>query len=310
MIMKNFTLIGAAGYIAPRHLEAIKSTGNNLIAALDKHDAVGVLDSYFPDCSFFTEFERFDRYLEKMKHEGNPCDFLSVCSPNYLHDSHIRFGIRSGMDVICEKPLVVTPWQMDWLLETENCFDNKIFTILQLRLHPSILSLKKKVNDNPDKKFDIDLTYITPRGKWYDVSWKGDNNKSGGIVCNIGIHFFDILFWIFGKRELSIVNAYEHNYAGGYMELERAKVRWFLSIRSDDLPNPSDKQPYRSIRIDGEEIEFSSGFKDLHTKSYQEILNGKGFGITDSKEAIYAAYEISNSKPIGLRGDFHSYLRK
>jgi len=307
--MKTFSLIGAAGYVAPRHMAAIKETGNELVAALDSHDCVGVLDRFFPSCSFFTEFERFDRHLERLRTENGKCDYLSICSPNHLHDSHVRFGLRSGLDVICEKPIFVTPWQVDWLLEANSKFENTVNTIFQLRLHPSIVELKSKI-EKIDKKFDVELTYVTPRGKWYDVSWKGDEQKSGGIACNIGIHFFDMLSWIFGPKHLNIVHAYEHDMACGYLELVKARVKWFLSINRNHLPNPEEFKPFRSITIDGEEIQFSDGFTDLHTRSYEQILQGNGFGIEDAKESIFTTYEISNSKPIGLKGDYHPFMRK
>src|SRR5574338_165162 len=281
--MKNFAIIGVGGYIAPRHLKAIKDTGNNLIAALDKNDSVGILDSYFPEADFFTEFERFDRHLEKLKRKGTRIDYLTVCSPNYLHDAHIRFGLRIGADVICEKPLVLNPWNVDGLMEIEKETGRKIFTILQLRLHPAIIALKEKVQRAPaGKRFDIELKYITSRGHWYHVSWKGDIHKSGGIATNIGIHFFDMLLWIFGDMKSNKVSQHTNDTASGRLELEKANVNWFLSIDANSLPAEAyqaGKRTCRSMTIDGDEFEFSEGFTELHTKSYEEILKGNGFPI-------------------------------
>ncbi len=294
--MKNFAIIGVGGYIAPRHLKAIKDTGNNLVAALDKNDSVGILDSYFPEADFFTEFERFDRHLEKLKRKGIRIDYLTVCSPNYLHDAHIRFGLRIGADVICEKPLVLNPWNVDGLMEIEKETGKKIFTILQLRLHPAIIELREKVQKAPaGKKFDIDLKYITSRGHWYHVSWKGDIHKSGGIATNIGIHFFDMLLWIFGDVRSNKVSQHTEDTASGYLELERANVNWFLSIDANSLPaeaKQAGKRTFRSMTIDGNEFEFSEGFTELHTKSYEEILKGNGFPITETRKSIEVAHEI------------------
>lgn len=294
--MKNFALIGAAGYIAPRHLQAIKDTGNNLIAALDPFDSVGVLDSYFPHADFFVEFERFDRHIEKLKRLGVNLDYVSVCSPNYLHDAHIRFGLRHGADVICEKPLVLNPWNVDALSEIEAESGKRIFTILQLRLHPSVIALKKMVDDSgKDKKFNIDLKYITSRGNWYHYSWKGDLNKSGGIATNIGIHFFDMLIWIFGEVLENNIKFHELTRAGGELKLQRANVNWYLSIDENDLPEDAKKQgkrTSRSIFIDNRSFEFSDGFTDLHTLCYQNILDGRGFGLDDSRKAIELVAQI------------------
>lgn len=299
--MKNFVLIGVGGYIAPRHLKAIKDTGNNLVAALDKNDSVGVLDNYFPEADFFTEFERFDRHLEKLKRKGTRIDYLTVCSPNYLHDAHIRFGLRIGADVICEKPLVLNPWNADGLMEMEKETGKKIFTILQLRLHPAIIELREKIKKAPvGKKFDIDLKYITSRGHWYHVSWKGDLQKSGGIATNIGIHFFDMLIWIFGNVKSSKVNQHTDDTASGRLELENANVNWFLSIDANSLPaqaKQAGKRTFRSLAIDGNEFEFSDGFTELHTKSYQEILNGNGFPVNETKKSIEVVHAIRNFKP-------------
>lgn len=299
--MKTFALIGAAGFIAPRHLKAIKETGNNLVAALDKHDNVGVLDSYFPDADFFTEFERFDRHLDKLKRKGQKIEYISICSPNYLHDSHIRFALRYGAHAICEKPLVLNPWNLEALREIEDETNGKVFTILQLRLHPSIIALREKISRGPaDKVYDVDLRYITARGNWYQSSWKGDNPKAGGIATNIGIHFFDMLIWIFGAVNDLKVHELKPDHASGYLELARARVNWFLSINFDHLPEEAirnNKRTYRSLTLEGKEIEFSEGFTDLHTKSYIEILNGNAFGLTDAKPSIELVYKIRNLTP-------------
>lgn len=296
--MKNFALIGAAGFIAPRHLKAIKDTGNNLVAALDKHDNVGILDSYFPSADFFTEFERFDRHLDKLKRKGEKVDFISICSPNYLHDSHIRFALRYGSDAICEKPLVLNPWNLDALTEIEKETGKKVNTILQLRLHPSIIALREKILHGPKNKvYDVDLRYMTSRGHWYHSSWKGDLAKSGGIATNIGVHFFDMLLWIFGDLVESIVTKTTETSATGILKLKQANVRWFLSINYDDIPaetKKSGKRTFRSLTIGEEEIEFSDGFTDLHTKSYEEILKGNGFSFSDAKPSIELVYAIRN----------------
>ncbi|RPH30280.1 MAG: gfo/Idh/MocA family oxidoreductase [Bacteroidales bacterium] len=309
--MYNFALIGAAGFIAPRHLKAIKETGNNLLAALDKHDCVGVMDSYFPNADFFVEFERFDRHIDKLKRQGTKVDYVSICTPNYLHDSHIRFALRQGADAICEKPIVLNPWNIDALQEIEKETKRKVYTILQLRLHPAIIELKKKVEEGPvDKIYDIDLTYITSRGRWYGISWKGDNQKSGGVATNIGVHFFDMLTWIFGDVRKNVVHVSRCDKAAGYLELERARVRWFLSVDYNDVPNDAklnNQRTFRSIVIEGKEIEFSEGFTDLHTKTYQNILQGKGFGLEESRHSIQTVYYIRNTKEIGLVGDYHPF---
>ena len=306
--MKRFALIGASGYVAPRHLKAIKDTNNELIAALDPFDSVGIIDSYFPEADFFTEFERFDRHIDKLSRRGEQIDFMSVCSPNYLHDSHIRFGLRNNANVICEKPLVLNPWNLDALIDYELESGKKVFNILQLRLHESILKLKKKVEDEGDKTYDFDLTYLTSRGKWYYASWKGDPNKSGGIATNIGVHFFDMLSWLFGDLKESIVHIHTHDRAAGYLEFNRARVRWFLSINYDNIPEKikaEGKRTYRSLTLDNENIEFSHGFTDLHTKSYKAILEGKGYGLEEARTAIEIVHKIRNSEPIGLKGDYH-----
>lgn len=314
--MKNFVLLGAAGYIAPRHMKAIKETGNNLVAAMDKNDSVGVIDSYFPDASFFVEFERLDRYVEKLKRMSDEkhIHYVSIASPNYLHDAHIRFALRVGANAICEKPLVLNPWNIDALKEIEKETGKTVNAVLQLRYHKTILLLKEEMETLArDKKADIQLTYITARGRWYPISWKGDMAKSGGIATNIGIHFFDMLQWIFGNIRQNVVHLSLPSKAAGYLELERARIKWFLSIDRNDLPETAksvNKSTYRSITVDNSEIEFSEGFTDLHTVTYQNILEGKGFGLDDVKPSIEIAFEIRNSKPVGLKGEFHPFLKK
>ncbi|MCB0487344.1 MAG: Gfo/Idh/MocA family oxidoreductase [Cyclobacteriaceae bacterium] len=288
--MKNFALIGTAGYIAPRHMQAIKAVGGNLVAALDKHDSVGILDSYFPDCDFFTEFERFDRHLDKLKRKGVTIDYVSICSPNYLHDSHIRFALRHGADAICEKPLVLNPWNIDALAEIEKETGRRIYTILQLRLHPSIIALREKIRNGPnDKVYDVELTYITSRGSWYHHSWKGDVSKSGGIATNIGIHFFDMLIWVFGEVKENGVDQLDLSRASGHLTLKHARVAWSLSINFEDIPDElrrEGKKTFRALKLDGEEIEFSEGFGDLHSLSYKDIMEGKGFMLEQARPSI------------------------
>ena len=313
--MKKFAMIGAAGYIAPRHMQAIKETKNDLVAALDNFDSVGVIDSHFPNASFFTEFERFDRHISKLKYEENThIDYVSICTPNYLHDAHIRFALRQDADAICEKPLVLNPWNMDALGKIEKETGKRIYNILQLRVHPSIIALKEKIDNGPkDKIYDIDLTYLTSRGTWYYTSWKGDISKSGGIATNIGVHFFDMLSWIFGDLKSNIVHINTHDRSSGYLEFDRARVRWFLSINYDVLPDEikaKGQRTYRSISIEGEELEFSGGFTDLHTVSYQEILNGKGYGLEAPRQAIEIVHAIRNSEPAGIKGDYHPMAKK
>lgn len=307
--MKNFGIIGVGGYIAPRHLKAIKETGNNLIVALDKNDSVGIMDSYFPQCSFYTEYERFDRFVEKIKHTKDKLDFVTVCTPNYLHDSHIRFGLRAGADVICEKPLVLNPWNIDALQKMEEQTGRKVYNILQLRLHPAIIEWKNMVDNGPkDKVYDVDLTYITSRGLWYYTSWKGDSSKSGGVATNIGVHFYDMLSWIFGSIKENIVHIYEHDRAAGLLLFERARVRYFMSINADTLPKQAveqGKRTYRKMEMDGKEIEFSDGFTELHTESYKKILAGEGFGLDQAYQSIKIVHDIRNTRPIGLKGDYH-----
>jgi UDP-N-acetyl-2-amino-2-deoxyglucuronate dehydrogenase len=307
----NFALVGAAGFIAPRHLKAIKETKNLLVAALDKFDSVGIMDSFFPQADFFTEFERFDRHIDKLRRTDRKVDYVSICSPNYLHDSHIRFGLRNQADVICEKPIVLNPWNIDGLVEMEKETGKKVYNVLQLRLHPAIIALKEKIAQGPkDKIYDIDLAYITSRGHWYHTSWKGDIQKSGGVATNIGVHFFDMLSWIFGSVEKSVVHLTKEDKVAGFFQLDRARVRWFLSIDYNDVPNDiktKGQRTFRSITLDGEEIEFSEGFTDLHTKTYQEILAGKGFGLEAARNAINTVYNIRNSSPIGMQGDYHPF---
>ncbi|WP_299136309.1 Gfo/Idh/MocA family protein [uncultured Tenacibaculum sp.] len=313
--MKNFALIGASGYIAPRHLKAIKDTNNNLVAALDKFDSVGIMDSYFPEADFFVETERFDRHIEKLKYDkGVNLDYVSICTPNYLHDSHIRMALRRGADAICEKPLVLNPWNLDALQKMEQESGQRVWNILQLRVHQSIIDLKKKVDAAPkDKIFDVDLTYLTSRGNWYYTSWKGDVNKSGGIATNIGVHFYDMLSWIFGDVKENVVHVHTHDRAAGYLEFERARVRWFLSINYDVLPEEvkeKGQRTFRSITIEGEELEFSGGFTDLHTRVYEGIMEGNGYGLDDARQAIEIVHNIRNSKPIGLKGEYHPLAQK
>lgn len=298
--MKNFVLIGAAGYIAPRHMKAIKDTGNNLLAAFDPFDSVGIIDSYFPEANFFTEFERFDRHLDKLKRKGIPVDYVSICSPNYLHDAHIRFGLRIGADVICEKPIVLNPWNVDALEELESEYSGSVYNILQLRLHKSVIELKKRIEAGPaDKVYDIDLQYFTSRGKWYHQSWKGDIHKSGGIATNIGVHFFDMLMWIFGSVEENEVQELGDSKASGYLKLERAKVNWVLSVDYNNIPEAvrnTGARTYRCIKIGSEEFEFSGGFTELHTKSYEHILSGEGFRIREARRAIQIVHDIRNQE--------------
>jgi len=295
--------------VAPRHMKAIRETDNQLLAALDNNDSVGIIDSYFPNADFFVEFERFDRHLEKLKRRGTQIDYVSVCSPNYLHDAHVRFGLRQGADVICEKPLVLNPWNVDALEEISEETGGKVYNILQLRLHPSVIALKEKIDNAPkDKKFDVDLTYQTSRGHWYYTSWKGETSKSGGIATNIGIHFFDLLQWLFGPVQENIVHLHTHDRAAGFLELEKARVRWFLSINYDTLSEElrqSGARTYRSLEIEGEAFEFSGGFTDLHTRSYEAILEGNGFELKAARHAIKLAHQIRHQPPQGLKGDYH-----
>ena len=318
MNKKNFALIGASGYIAPRHMQAITDTGNNLVAALDPYDGIGIMDSHFPQASFFTEFERFDRFVDKYHRENEKkIEYMAIATPNYLHDAHIRFALRSGADAICEKPLVLNPHNIDQLKVIENETGKKVNNILQLRLHPSIIALKEKVakelEQNPSKIYDIDLTYLTSRGKWYFVSWKGDEAKSGGIASNIGVHFYDMLCWIFGDVEENIVHLKTPDTNAGGFKLKHANVRWFLSVNYNYIPQDvkeSGLTTFRSITVDGDEIEFSGGFKDLHTRSYEEILKGNGFGLDEAYGSIRTVSTIRNTTAIGLKGEYHPFCKK
>ena len=313
--MKNFALIGAAGYIAPRHMAAIRDTGNQVVAALDPNDSVGILDNYFPDAHFFTEFERFDRFVDKRRREAahERIEFVTIASPNYLHDSHMRFALRSDCDAICEKPLVLNPWNLDGLREVERDSGRRIHTILQLRVHPSIVALRDRIAQAPkDRKSDVDLIYVTSRGRWYYQSWKGDERKSGGIATNIGVHFFDMLGFLFGPLQELVVHQREDSRAGGYLEFERARVRWYMSLNPEDVPateRMKGHRTHRSIIVDGEEIEFSGGFTDLHTVSYREILAGRGFGVDDNRAAIEIVSKIRTCPLEPSRADRHPSLR-
>lgn len=308
----RFALIGAAGFIAPRHMKAIKETGNDLVAALDPNDSVGVIDSWFPEAHFFTEFERFDRHLEKERRRGHKVDYVSICSPNYLHDAHIRFALRSGAHAICEKPIVLNPWNVDALEELQQESGKRIYTILQLRLHPAIIALRERFKDSKGVT-EVDIAYITSRGRWYHQSWKGDLSKSGGIATNIGVHFFDMLSWIFGAQRANTVHLHQADCAAGLLELERARVRWFLSINASHLPQAQrekGQRTYRAITMGGEAVEFSEGFTDLHTTSYRSILDGKGFSIGEARNAIEMVHAIRHAPVTGLTGDYHPLCRE
>lgn len=313
--LKNFAITGVAGYIAPRHLKAIKETGNRLLAATDPNDSVGILDQYCYETRFFKEFERFDRYLEKLrrKTEEERTHYVSICSPNYLHDAHIRLALRIGADAICEKPLVINPWNIDPLIELEQEYGKKIYTILQLRVHPALVALKEKISSEQKQgKYEVNLTYITSRGSWYLNSWKGDLSRSGGLATNIGIHFFDLLIWLFGEVKGAEVHLTTNTKTSGYLELEKAAIKWYLSIDRNDLPPEvaaRNVSTFRSVTIDGKEIEFSDGFTDLHTLLYKNILNGKGFGIHDAKPSIMLAYQIRNAIPIGKTSRSHLFFK-
>ena len=307
--MKNFAIIGVGGYIAPRHLKAIKEMGNRLVSAYDRCDSVGIIDSFFPDAAFFTEQELFDRHNSLLKGRGEALDYVSVCTPNYLHDAHTRYGLRLGADVICEKPIVLNPWNIDGLERVEQETGHNAYTILQLRLHPSVVALREKVlADKSGKVYDVDLTYITSRGNWYYASWKGDERKSGGVATNIGVHFYDMLSWIFGEVTKNVVHVASHDRVAGFLEMKKARVRYFLSINADTLPEEvrgAGQRTYRAIHVDGEEFEFSEGFTELHTKSYERILSGRGFRISEARDSIQIIHDIRNAKPIGLVGDYH-----
>ena len=311
--MKRFALIGAAGYIADRHMKAIRETGNQLVCATDKFDVMGRIDSYFPDAEFFLEIENLDKYMDDLRREGKPIDMVSICTPNYMHPSHIRFALRNGADAICEKPLVIYPRDMHIIKDIEAETGKRVFTVLQLRYHKTILDLKKKIEAAGSDMFDVDLSYITTRGSWYQKSWKGDVEKSGGVATNIGIHFFDMITWIFGNVKENIVHHYSASKAAGFLQLEKARVRWFLSVDAEDLPKEAvekGKRTYRSITVNGEEVEFSEGFTDLHTETYRQILSGNGFGIDDARESIELTDFVRNTKPLGLVGDYHPFLKK
>lgn len=309
---KTFALIGAAGYIAPRHMKAIKDTNNNLVAAVDPSDSIGIIDSYFPECQFFTEFERFDRHIEKLKYDDSiSLDYTSICSPNYLHDAHIRFALRSGSHAICEKPIVLNPWNIDKLLNVEKNTGRKVYNILQLRVHPEIIALKSQLVHSRDRKYEVDLTYVTSRGNWYNNSWKGDSSKSGGVSTNIGVHFFDMLIWLFGEVQENLVHYNNPNTCSGYLELENARVRWFLSTDKNNLPESArilNQRTFRSIKVNEKEIEFSGGFVDLHTEVYKGILNGNGFGLNDAKPSIEVVHSIRNCKETTRIGEAHPFL--
>ena len=313
--VKNFALIGAAGYIAPRHMNAIKQTNNNMICALDTNDSVGIIDNYFPEANFFKEFERFDRYVDKIRREDKHIDYVSICSPNYLHDAHIRFALRNSANAICEKPLVLNPYNIDALRIIEEETSKKIYTILQLRLHKNIVELKEKIKKelekNPNKIYEVDLSYITSRGKWYFVSWKGDESKSGGLATNIGIHFFDMLYFLFGEVEENLVFIKTDSLVSGYLKLKNAKVKWLLSIDINYIPKEfSNKRTYRSIKIDDIDLEFSEGFEDLHTLSYKNILNGYGFGLDEAKISIEIVKNIRTQKLSKDPKKIHPFLKK
>ena len=313
--MKNFALTGVAGYIAPRHLKAIQETDSQLVAALDKHDSVGILDSYFPDCAFFTEYERFDRHLEKLRreNEGKEIHYLSICSPNYLHDAHIRTALRVGADALCEKPMVLNPWNVEALQELEADTGQRVWTILQLRVHPAPIALREKIQqERRQDKYELRLTYLTSRGQWYLRSWKGDDEKSGGLATNIGVHFFDMLTWLFGEVERNEVHVSTPTTCAGYLELEKARVSWFLSVDINRIPTEiraKGQHTYRSITLDGEEIEFSGGFTDLHTLVYQQTLAGQGFGLEEAKTAIQIVHDIRNTAPTGVHYNSHPILK-
>lgn len=314
--MKNFAITGVAGYIAPRHLQAIKETNNNLVAAADPHDSVGILDKYFPQTSFFSEFERFDRHLEKLRRKGEDqrVNYITICSPNHLHDAHIRLALRIGADAICEKPLVLNPWNLDALQELESESSSRIYSVLQLRLHPSLTELKNKIEtENKNSDYNVELTYITSRGLWYDYSWKGALEKSGGIATNIGIHFFDLLIYLFGPVEETTVHLSEKYRMAGHLKLKCANVKWFLSTSYSDLPAEAlknNKSTFRSIKVDGKEIFFTDGFTGLHTRIYQEVLKGSGFGIDDTRASVELVYNIRNAKAENQKGEVHPLAKK
>jgi UDP-N-acetyl-2-amino-2-deoxyglucuronate dehydrogenase len=309
--MKSFALIGAAGYIAPRHMKAIKEVGGRLAVACDPKDSVGIIDSHFPDAHFFVEFERFDRHIDKLRRRGERIDYVAICSPNYLHDAHCRFALRSGADVICEKPLVLNPWNLDGLAEIERDTGRHIATILQLRLHPAIKALRERFAAS-NRRHKVQLTYITSRGRWYHASWKGEGSKSGGVATNIGVHFFDMLAHVFGRVSRNEAHLRDSQRAAGFLECARADVSWFLSVDRGDLPEDVQgrKTTYRSITVDGEEVEFSDGFTDLHTRSYEEILAGRGFGIAEVRPSIEVVSTFRTAPIRDANGSLHPFARK
>ena len=309
----SFALIGAAGYIAPKHMKAMTATGGKLVVAFDQHDSVGVLDSHFPNASFFTEFERFDRHLEKLRRTvSDAVQYVAVCSPNYLHDAHCRLALRIGADAICEKPLVINPWNLDQLRELEQEYGKRIYTVLQLRLHPAVVKLREEWSTrNSGKKAEVCLTYITRRGRWYHNSWKGDEARSGGLAMNIGVHFFDFLIWTFGRVQRNFLNLRQSSRMSGVLELERARIKWFLSIDENDLPakvREDGGYAYRAIDVDGQEMDLSAGFVDLHSHVYQSILSGDGFGTEAAQSAIDLVYQLRNSSEVPCREDSHPYM--
>lgn len=310
--MTSFALIGAAGYVAPRHMKAIKAIGGDLKVAFDPNDSVGVIDSHFPDASFFVEFERFDRFVDKLRRRGEKIDYMSICSPNYLHDAHCRFALRSDADAICEKPLVLNPWNIDGLAEIQKDTGRRISTILQLRLHPAIKALREKIAASNPNDIAVDLTYITSRGRWYHSSWKGDEPKSGGVATNIGVHLFDMLTFVFGPAQRNTVHLRQRERAAGYLECGRARVRWFLSVDRNDLPQDvaKEKSTYRSILLNGEEIEFSDGFADLHTRSYEEILAGRGFGLDDVRQSVEIVSNFRTQTPEPHAAELHPFAQR
>ena len=311
--MKNFALTGAAGYIAERHLLAVKETGNRIVAATDPFDVMGRMDSFFPNADFFKDYQAFEAFIRSRQQTSQPIDYISICAPNFLHSGHIKTALNNGASAICEKPLVLYPEEVESIEKAELQSGKKVFNILQLRLHPAIIALREKImNDTSGKSHDVDLTYITSRGKWYYKSWKGDIEKSGGVATNIGIHFFDMLSWIFGEVQQSIVHKYDADKAAGFLQLKNARVRWYLSLDYADVPRAAKEKgmrTYRSITVDGDEIEFSGGFTGLHTETYRHILEGNGFGIADAKPCILLTHEIRNTSPAGLTGDYHPFLK-
>lgn len=308
----NFALVGAAGFVAPRHMKAIADTGNVLVAACDPHDSVGVLDQYFPDAAFFTEVERFDRFLEKRRRAGEHerVHYLSICSPNYLHDAHVRLALRVGAHAICEKPLVISPWNLDQLAALEQEYGRRVYTVLQLRLLPQLVELKRALAARPSARAEVELTYITARGKWYGVSWKGVTEKSGGLALNIGVHLFDLLIWLYGKPYRNEVFLSRPDKMSGVIELEGARVRWFFSVDREDLPEHVQGTAYRSLVTDGRELEFSTGFPDLHTAVYRDVLEGRGFSIDDVRPSIQLAYDIRTANVVTPTADAHRLLRQ